>query len=140
MQSKTAIFKGHSHEYSSHFDLPISARALDSIGRGGCSGGICDLCADRDWRPRHRIGCITIGQVPARGLRVRIVAPDVAPGKTLGIVSHIDAQSIVVSLPGRDVVFPVDKIMALDISASSYRFSLLPRIDRERGIEMLIAF
>jgi hypothetical protein len=52
------------------------------------------------------------------GLRVRIVAPDIAPGKLVGSILKADTESVTVEVSGRHepVAVPRDKIMSADIS------------------------
>ncbi len=52
------------------------------------------------------------------GLRVRIVAPGAAPGKLVGIIDKVDADSVTIDVSGRHepVSVPRDKILSLDVS------------------------
>ncbi len=54
----------------------------------------------------------------AVGERVRIVAPDVTAGKTIGNVTRIDGDALLVMVPGRDetLSFPREKILSLEVS------------------------
>jgi hypothetical protein len=52
------------------------------------------------------------------GLRVRIVAPDIAPGKVVGSIVNADTESVTVAVSGRheSISVPREKIMTMDIS------------------------
>ncbi len=52
------------------------------------------------------------------GLRVRIAAPDVAPGKVVGTIDKVDKDSVTIDVPGRQqpIDVPRDKIMNVDVS------------------------
>jgi hypothetical protein len=66
----------------------------------------------------------------APGTRIRIQAPEVFPGKVVGTVAAVSADSLSIQVPGRSEPVPVlrEKIAQLDVSAGP----------RSRGVDAAI--
>ena len=64
------------------------------------------------------------------GMRVRILAPDIFPGKVIGTIYRVDDQSVTIDVPGRSEPVSVlrEKIARLDVSEGP----------RSRGVDAAI--
>jgi hypothetical protein len=73
---------------------------------------------------------VSLPQSLSPGMRVRILAPEVAPGKIIGTVKQVSDDSVTVSVPGRNEPVSIfrQKIARLDVSEGP----------RSRGVDATI--